>query len=541
MADKFLWWKHGIIYQIYPRSFLDTGLDGIGDLQGIRQKLDYLKDLGVDGLWLSPINPSPDKDFGYDVADYNGIDPKFGDMATFDLLLEEAHQRGIHIIMDLVLNHTSDQHPWFLESASSRDNPYHDWYIWRDPAPGGGFPNNWTSIFSGPAWKFNEARGQYFYHMFTPEQPDLNWRNPKVREAMLAVFKFWLDRGVDGFRLDVFNAYYKHPELADNPVKPSIHLRPFDRTEHINDVSQPEMIPLVRDIRSLLDQYPERYVVGETFLADSAQARTYIGEDRLHAGFDYGFTHAPFSAKGFGKAVQYWDALHGEEAWPNYFFNNHDTKRSATRFAAGEDDARLKVLLTLQLAVRGTPYLYYGEEIGMRDIPVKRSELQDPVGKTYWPLPVGRDGCRSPMQWNAETYAGFSKVQPWLPVHRNYPVRNVATQERDPQSLLHFYKELIKLRRVTPALHAGTMLLPEVENPALLLIERHYGAQQALVVLNFSRKQQVHLLPYPDNETWSMVFSGLGDVRPALKGNVLWIPPYGTVILTRETGEQPAD
>jgi alpha-glucosidase len=531
MKEKKQWWKHGVIYQIYPRSFQDTNADGIGDLNGIIQRLDYLQDLGIDGIWLSPIMPSPDADFGYDVSDYHTIDPKYGNLQDFDRLLKEAHKRGIHILMDLVLNHTSDQHRWFQESRMSRTNPYHDWYIWRDASPDGSAPNNWKSAFGGPAWEFDEKRGQYYLHLFTKEQPDLNWRNPDVRAAMLDIFRYWLDKGVDGFRLDVFNAWYKDAELRDNPRLPGLHRRPFESYAHIYDVSQPEMIPALQDIRKIMDAYPDRYVVGETFLADSAHARTYIGEDRLHAGFDYAYANSPFSARAFGKAIQYWDSLHEDQAWPNYFLNNHDTPRSSTRYAGANDDARLKLLAAMHLTVRGTPYLYYGEEIGMRDVSLTRAQLKDPVGRRYWPFNKGRDGCRSPMQWDARAFAGFSTAETWLPVHSNYKVRNVANQAAAPASLLNFYKSLIALRRQRPALHAGKLNMVDAGNDSLLVYKRATSEETMLVVLNFSKNMQSYTLPVEDFNQWDLVFTGNEPITSHMTDATLDLPPYGLAIL----------
>jgi len=302
MTDSnFLWWRDGIIYQIYPRSFADSNGDGIGDLNGITARLDYLAELGVDALWLSPISPSPDVDFGYDVSDYVDIDPKFGTLADFDRLLAEAHRRNIHIVLDLVLNHTSDQHPWFQESRQSRASARRDWYIWRDPAPGGGKPNNWQSVFGGSAWQWDPHTRQYYLHLFYKEQPDLNWRNPEVRQAMLDVFRFWLDRGVDGFRLDVFNMYFKDAGFRSNPPKPG--LRGFDRQQHIYDHSQPEMFPLLAEIRAILDAYPERYAVGETFMGSPEHAAEYVGPDKLHAAFEFDLLHCRWNPADYHRVI----------------------------------------------------------------------------------------------------------------------------------------------------------------------------------------------------------------------------------------------
>ena len=531
MTTNKLWWKNGIIYQIYPRSFQDTNADGIGDLAGIIQHLDYLQNLGVDGIWLSPINPSPDHDFGYDVSDYHTIDPKYGNLQDFDRLLSEAHKRNIHVIMDLVLSHTSDQHRWFLESKKSVTNPYHDWYIWREGSPEGGPPNNWASIFGGLGWEYDPYLEKYYYHMFNKHQPDLNWRNPEVRSTMLDVFRYWLDKGVDGFRLDVFNNYYQDPDFRDNPKRPGINIRKFDAQEHIHDTSQPEMIEVVTDIRKILDEYPERYVVGETFLATPEQARVYIGDDRLHAGFDFALTNSKFSARAFGKVIQFWDALHGEDAWPNYFFNNHDQKRSATKFAKGEDDAILKLLAAMMLTVRGTPYIYYGEEIGMRDISLTRAQIHDPVGKRYWPLNVGRDGCRSPMQWSARENAGFTTGTPWLHANKDYKVRNVENQAASPASLYTFYKELIQVRRKYSTLNAGSLAMVPTKDADILAYERNLDNERILVLLNFSKDIKTYDLPTVDFNKWELVYAGNEAIISHMTEDKLHMPGYGFGIL----------
>lgn len=486
MDDQSIWWRDGVIYQIYPRSFSDSNADGIGDIGGIISKLDYLQELGVDAVWLSPIYPSPDVDFGYDVSEYCDVDPKYGTLEDFNRLVEQAHRRGIRIVLDLVLNHTSDQHPWFRQSRSSKDNPYRDWYIWREGQRTGRPPNNWQSVFGGGAWEHDPQTGEYYYHMFYPEQPDLNWRNPAVRTAMLDVFKFWLDRGADGFRLDVFNMYFKDDQFRDNPPKGG--LRGFDRQQHIYDCDRPEMLPLLREIRALLDSYPERYAVGETFLSSPRKAASYCAPGLLHAAFDFGLLQSPWRPARFLAAIQCWEeALHAE-SWPTCVMGNHDVKRIASRYARGEDDERLKVAAALLLTLRGTPFIYYGDEIGMRDIKVSRGEIKDPVGRRYWPFFRGRDGCRSPMQWDSSPNAGFSLAEPWLPVHPDYPLRNVAHQRADPNSLFHFYRRLIQLRREFPALRQGMFQPLTFEPQRLLAYLRQTGEQTVLVALNFGRR-----------------------------------------------------
>lgn len=491
MKEPFLWWRDGVIYQIYPRSFADSSGDGVGDLNGITQRLDYLKELSVDALWLSPIYPSPDVDFGYDISDYQAIDPRYGSMADFDQLVQQAHARGIHIVLDLVLNHTSDQHAWFQASRASRDNAFRDYYIWRDPKSNGAPPNNWLSAFGGGGWQADPATGQSYFHMFYPAQPDLNWRNPAVRQAMLGVFRFWLDRGVDGFRLDVFNAYFKDSELANNPLK-LWGRRPFERMLHVNDIDQPEMMPLLAEVRQVLDLYPQRYAVGETFLGGPGSAAQYVGENKLHAAFDFDFLNCHWRPSDFVHAIQRWESELPAEAWPSYVLNNHDNPRSSTRYVRGEGDALLKTAAALLLTQRGTPFLYYGEEIGLRDISLPRSQIQDPIGRRYWPIYKGRDGCRAPMQWSAEQNAGFcpAGVKPWLPVHSDFPQRNVAVEQDDPASLFNFYRRLIRLRRESAALRLGMFIPLTFGTRYVMGYLRQLPGETVLVALNFSRRKQ---------------------------------------------------
>ncbi len=530
MGEQSLWWRRGVIYQIYPRSFADSNQDGIGDLPGILSKLDYLVDLGIDAIWLSPIYPSPDADFGYDVADYFEVDPRYGRMQDLDNLIREAHRRGIRIILDLVLNHTSDRHPWFLQSRQSRDNPYRDWYIWRQgrngaPRP----PNNWESAFGGKAWQYDRNTGEYYLHTFYTEQPDLNWHNPQVRRAILDVFEFWLKRGVDGFRLDVFNAYFKHPDLPDNPHK--IGLRGYDRQHHLYDSDQPEMLPFLAEMRELLDAYPERYVIGETFNATTAKAAGYCGPDRLHAAFNFDFTHSRWNPRKFLRVITEWERLLGPQNWPNYVLNNHDLPRLPNRIQAGDRDDRLMVAAAMLLTLRGTPYLYYGEEIGMRNISVPRSQILDPIGKKYWPFYRGRDGCRSPMQWDATQYAGFSQVSPWLPVHPNYRERNVATQRSEPGSLFNFYRKLLALRRQFPALVDGAFLPLASQPDGVMVYLRQSLDQVALVALNFTRRSRTIALPADlAGSDWQVLLSNRREALPGGTGKLTLAPQEATIL-----------
>ncbi len=532
MAEEFLWWRDGVIYQIYPRSFADSNNDGIGDLDGITAKLDYLEDLGVDAIWLSPIYPSPDVDFGYDVADYRGIDSKFGDMSDFDLLLESAHEHNIRIVMDLVLNHTSDQHPWFKESRKSKENPKYDWYMWHDGNLNGGVPNNWQSRMGGSGWAWEETRNQYYFHMFFKEQPDLNWRNPQVRKNILDMMDYWLTKGVDGFRLDVFNAYFKDPLYRNNPFK--LGLPGFERQLHIYDIDQPEMMPLLAEMRNLLDSYPERYIVGETFMASPGRAASYSGPNALNATFDFSFLENRFRANGFHRSINRWESLLKDHTWPNYVLNNHDVPRSASRYVRGEDDARLKVLAAMLLTLRGTPFLYYGEEIGMRDIKInKKAEVKDPVGRHYWPFYKGRDGCRSPMQWNGQMNGGFSEHSPWLPVHENYIYRNVENQKQNPDSLFHFYRRLLKIRKENAALQKG-MYQPLTFDPRrLLAYVRQTSDQIVLIALNFSRRK-VGLVISSSllRHDWELLISTHRDQLPQIEDRRIKLEPYEVLVIT---------
>ncbi|MBM3138205.1 MAG: alpha-glucosidase, partial [Chloroflexi bacterium] len=445
--------------------------------------------LGIDAIWLSPINPSPDRDFGYDVSDYLSIDPKFGSMDDFDELIQQTERKGIRIVMDLVLNHTSDQHPWFQESRSSRENPKRDWYIWRDGKGIGRSPNNWISIIGGSAWEWDEAMGQYYLHMYYKGQPDLNWRNPEVRENLLDVFRFWLGKGVKGFRLDVFNLYFKDEEFHDNPVRP-FHLRPDQQQALKFNCDQPELKDTLAEIRKILDQYNDAYAIGETLLSNPGKAAGYCGENALHQAFLFDFLECPWNAHRFSSVFDQWEKSLGRDRWPNYVLNNHDVKRSASRYGQGEDDDRLKVAAAMLLTLRGTPFMYYGEEIGMREVTLKRSQILDPVGLRFWPFYKGRDGCRTPMQWNSIENAGFSIGQPWLPLHPDWRERNVENQTKDPGSLLNFYKELIVLRRSEEVLVKGEIrLLQDVPNN-VLAYERVYLTKKARIYLNFCQTPQ---------------------------------------------------
>lgn len=493
------WWQTGVVYQIYPRSFMDSNADGVGDINGIIQRLDNLNNnteqsLGIDAIWLSPFQRSPQKDFGYDVADYCDVDPLFGTLDDFDRLVQEAHRRGIKIIIDYVPNHTSDQHPWFIESRSSREAPKRDWYIWRDPKPDGSPPNNWGSFFGGPAWTLDEKTGQYYMHQFVKEQPELNWRNPEVKQAMLDVLRFWMKRGVDGFRMDVVGLLIKDKDLRDNPPNPDAPADLpendlFGRQLHLYNENQDEVHAVIREIRQVLDEFDERVGIGELWGELDRWVR-YYGENgnELHLPFNFRLMWQPWSAKAMRASVDEMETALPPFAWPNYVLGNHDQARLATRFG-GQAQARLAAMLLLTL--RGTPTCYYGDEIGLENGVIPPEKIQDPQGINLG-AHRSRDMERTPMQWDASPQAGFSTVEPWLPVSADYATRNVAAQSQDPTSMLSFYRRLLWMRRRSAALSGGSYRSIDVEgNCFVYLREEAPGERRAqkterkLIALNF--------------------------------------------------------
>lgn len=491
------WWQRGAIYQIYPRSFKDTNGDGVGDLQGIIEKLPYLERLGVDAIWLSPFYPSPMADFGYDVADYCNVDPLFGDLEIFDRLVAETHARGMKLIIDWVPNHTSDQHPWFIESRSSRDNPKRDWYIWRDPRPDGSLPNNWGSFFGGPAWTFDPQTGQYYLHQFVKEQPELNWRNPEVKAAMLETLRFWMRRGVDGFRMDVIGLIIKDAELRDNPINPHAPADLpandlFRRLLPVYNMDQDEVHAVIREIRATLDEFPDRCGIGELWGPLDRWIK-YYGEhgEELQLPFNFrlmdgmGLSSMTWDAQALREVVDALETTLPDFAWPNYVLGNHDRMRLVTRFG-GEAQARVAAMLLLTL--RGTPTLYYGDEIGLPDVPIPPEKIQDPQGRNLGPE-RSRDVCRTPMQWDASPNAGFCppEVEPWLPVTADYKTRNVAVMSQDPTSILTLYHQLLALRQETPALFGGRYRPVDAGVPSdCYAYAREADGSRYLIALNFA-------------------------------------------------------
>ena len=479
-----LWWQKGSIYQIYPLSFKDSNGDGSGDLPGIESKLDYLQWLGVDAVWLSPIYPSPFADFGYDVSDYCGIHPLFGSMADFERLLARAHQLGLRVILDLVPNHTSHEHPWFKDSSSARDSSKRDWYIWRDAATGGGPPNNWLSVFGGSAWTWSESSGQYYYHAFLKEQPDLNWRNPEVRHAMYDVLRFWLEKGVDGFRVDVMWHLIKDKEFRDNPPNPDYkgERAPYYALLPVHSTDQPEVHEIVREMRRLLDSYGERVLIGEIYLPVHRLV-TYYGQDNRGAHLPYNFQliQLPWQAPQIYSAVNNYEASLPPNAWPNWVLGNHDKPRVAGRIGAAQ--ARIAAMLLFTL--RGTPTLYYGDELGMANAKLPREAFRDPSD-------VNRDGERTPMQWTAEDHAGFSRARPWLPLADGWRQINVETMKADPSSLLDFYHRLLELRRTEEALTVGSYEPLTCSKSSLMFRRRAADGSFAIALNLTSQPDRLH-------------------------------------------------
>ena len=495
MASDAPWWQRGVIYQIYPRSFLDTDGDGVGDLRGIAARLDYLAWLGVDALWISPFYPSPMRDFGYDVSDHAAVDPLFGTMDDFDALLAAAHERGLRVILDYIPNHTSDRHPWFVESRSSRTNPKRDWYIWRDPAPDGGVPNNWISAFGGSAWAWDEATAQYYLHIFLREQPDLNWRNPQVEAAMLDVVRFWLDRGVDGLRVDAVQNVIKDDRFRDNPPNPAYCEGvddPFDRLERVWSGDRPEVHGVIARMRTLIDSYDGstggagggRVLIGEIYNTVE-RLMPYYGEGGAGCHFPYNFQliRLPWEARALDAAIRRYESLLPPGAWPNWVLGNHDRHRVASR--VGPEQARVAAMLLLTL--RGTPTVYYGDEIAMHDVEIPSNRVHDPWEKNLPGQGLGRDPERTPMQWDASPNAGFSTGDPWLPVADDFDRINVDAQRRDPRSMLAVHRRLLALRRAEPALSIGGWRPVDAQGDVLAW-ERAHGDDRFLVALNLGHR-----------------------------------------------------
>ncbi len=492
------WWRGGVIYQIYPRSFQDSDGNGIGDLPGIIRRLDHVASLGVDAIWLSPFFQSPMHDMGYDVSDYKEVDPIFGSLEDFDSLVSRAHELGLKVIIDQVLSHTSDQHPWFQESRLNRTNKRADWYVWVDPRPDGSPPNNWVSVFGGGAWEWNPSRGQYYLHNFLPSQPDLNFHNPAVQKAVLDVMRFWLERGVDGFRFDTVNYYFHDRKLRSNPpAKRPDHLpyavNPYDMQIHEYSKNQPENIGFLKRVRALMNRYPGTMTVGEvgeSHRAIEIMAEYTSGGDKLHMCYSFEFLGPEFTAAHFRSRVERYFAG-APDGWPCWSFSNHDVQRHVTRWGKyGADPAALgRQAAALLLSLRGTACIYQGEELGLPEADILFDELTDPPGIRFWPEYKGRDGCRTPIPWVAgDPPNGFSDVKPWLPVKPSHSALNVELQEADPDSMLHYYRRLIAFRRESPVLIDGGIEFLETDEP-VLAFRRTAGDGGMLCVFNLSPRQ----------------------------------------------------
>jgi alpha-glucosidase len=482
------WWKHAVFYEIYPRSFADSNNDGIGDLPGITSKLDYLHWLGVDAIWIAPMYPSPQVDWGYDISDYYGVNPEYGTLKDMDELLAEGKKRDIRVLLDLVLTYTSDQNKWFQESKSSKTNPKRDWYLWRDGKGPGQPPNNWTSAFGGSAWKYDPGSGQWYYHYFYPPQPNLNWRSPEVEKEMFDVTRWWLKRGVAGFRLDAVDVMYVDAQLRDNPVVGNDKNAFGDPVEReIYDKNQPELHGVLRRLRKVADEY-NGVLIGETWTNDIAQLKAYYGENsnEVNMPMDFMFTMVNnLSAAEFRKQIAWVD---GSGGWPVYVVSNHDIRRVYDRYGDGKhNDQIAKLMATLYLTLRGTAVMYYGEEIGMENNDPKRPEdVKDSMGKRGWPKAKGRDGERTPMQWSDRSNAGFSTVAPWLPVDERYKSYNVETEKKDAGSILNYYHQLLSIRHTNKALLEGQYVALNEEDPNVLAYVRSYKGENVVVVLNMS-------------------------------------------------------
>lgn len=467
------WWEGGVVYQVYPRSFQDSNDDGVGDLAGIEQRLDYVSALGVDAIWLSPIFPSPMADFGYDVADYVGIDPIFGTLDDFDRLLAAVHARGLKLLLDFVPNHCSDQHQWFIESRASRTNAKRDWFIWQPPAPGGGPPNNWISDFGGSAWELDAASGEYYLHAFLREQPDLNWRNPAVRTAMYDVMRFWFERGVDGFRIDVLWHIAKAAGFPDNPVNPDwqkgMNARDCLLQQHSTD--QPEAHEWSAEMRAIADSYGERLLVGEIFLPNRRLARWYGSPERpqVHLPFNFALIENDWNAPAIAALIDDYERSIPEWGWPNWVIGSHDAPRIAARVGA----AQARVAMMLLLTLRGTPTLYQGDELGIGEVAITPDRVCDPREIMQPGIGLGRDRSRTPMPWENSDHAGFSDGEPWLPLNPDWPERNVAAQQRDPTSMLTFTIALLALRRAQPALSVGEIAQVDGTSEVLTYVRRN--------------------------------------------------------------------
>jgi len=536
------WWRGAVIYQIYPRSFLDTNGDGVGDLPGIIERLDYVASLGVDAIWIAPFFRSPMADFGYDIADYRDVDPLFGTLDDFDHLLTKAHALGLKVMIDQVLSHTSAEHAWFKASRESRNNPTSDWYVWADAKADGSAPNNWLSLFGGSAWQWEPRRGQYYLHNFLTSQPDLNFHNPDVRAAVLDNVHFWLAKGVDGLRLDAINFCFHDALLRDNPPKPK-EMRvgrgfspdnPYAFQYHYYNNTQPENLAFLGELRALLDQYPGATSLGEISSEDSlATMAEYTRDHRLHMGYSFELLTDDFSAAYIRSTVQNLEAQM-LEGWPCWAISNHDVERVVTRWGGDHSSARFANLLTAMLcSLRGSVCVYQGEELGLPEAEIPYEAMRDPYGIAFWPNFKGRDGCRTPMPWNSDLYAGFSQTRPWLPVPKEHKSLAIGQQETDPNSALHGFREFMHWRATQPALRWGDIHFIDTPEPVLAFTRSHAG-ETVLVAFNLSAEATEFTLPL-SGAVHSI--EGHGLLQGTLTGQHLHLPGHGALFARLESVE----
>jgi len=531
-AEGHQWWQHAVFYEIYPRSFADGNNDGVGDLNGITAKLGYLHDLGVDAIWITPCYPSPQVDFGYDVSDYENIDPMYGTLVDFDHLAAEGKKHDVRIILDYVINHTSDQHKWFLASRSSKTSPYRNWYMWRDGRGPNQPPNNWISEFGGSAWKFDPKTGQYYYHYFYAEQPDLNWNNPEVEKAMFDVTRWWYKRGVAGFRLDAVDTLFEDPDLRDNPVLPGKNKLGDPNTEEKYNKKLAGVHDVLQGLRKVADEN-HAVLIGETWTKNIDELKQYYGEhnNELQLPMDFMFTRVDkLSPAEFRRQIAAADSAGG---WPTWVISNHDIVRSYNRYGDGtHNDDIAKLMAGLYLTLRGTPIMYYGEEIGMENNDPKRPEdVKDPKGKLGWPADKGRDGERTPMQWNDSVNAGFSTHDPWLPVPPSYKTHNVASESKDPDSVLEFYRKVLKLRHTNAALLEGDYKALNEDDASVLSYLRSYKGKAVLIALNMSDSAKKAAFDLASNGFASPSFNGLVTTPGASSaGSEVTLPAFGVFI-----------
>ncbi|PZO80881.1 MAG: alpha-glucosidase [Mesorhizobium amorphae] len=530
------WWRGAVIYQIYPRSYQDTNGDGVGDLPGITARLPHIAELGADAIWISPFFPSPMKDFGYDVSDYENVDPAFGTLEDFDALVTEAHRLGLKVMIDQVISHTADVHPWFKESRASKSNPKSDWYVWADPKPDGTPPNNWLSIFGGSAWEWETGRRQYYLHNFLASQPDLNFHNPQVQDAVLSAIRFWLERGVDGFRLDTINFYFHAESLKDNPALPESErndsiapaVNPYNYQDHLYDKSQPENLAFLERFRALLDEYPDTTSVGE--VGDAQRGTEIVGQytsgnSRVHMCYSFDLlSPEPLSGPHVKKTIESFREG-APDGWSCWAFSNHDVVRHATRWgdAHGNDPAFLKVAAALLLSLRGSVCLYQGEELGLTEAELRFEDLQDPYGIRFWPDFKGRDGCRTPMVWEGEAQnGGFSEAKPWLPVPQAHLDLAVDRQAGDADSVLGFYKRFLSFRKSHPVFRDGEIEFLSAEGDAVAFARRGAG-ETILCAFNFSA-EPVTLAVEGATDAETLPEPGLNGT---VSGNGVTLPAYG--------------